>query len=280
MKLCIVGTGRCGTTLLWRMLNDHPDLFVFKETHWLPALHESFGTLVADTSEMLGIVNRTHFVTGQPTTDLDVDAYRRSPLYSPTMTVPEFADSLGRFFARAQGKPGWADKTPDYGYFLSTIQMYWPGCRIVHVIRDGVRTATSMSRHPGYQALAAMGRTHWSPLALDYQPPVRPFAKAPAGAYSKLWYDRLMRIRDEATRLRPGSYIEVRYEDLQKAPKEELSRIARFADLREDKAWLRKAAGQVRTRTAAPRRVDDGMRDFFEASHLRLLEDLGYSIET
>ena len=44
MKFCVVGTGRCGTRLLRSMLNTHPELFVFNETHWLVNLYDAFGT--------------------------------------------------------------------------------------------------------------------------------------------------------------------------------------------------------------------------------------------
>ncbi|MGH7834224.1 MAG: sulfotransferase, partial [Candidatus Binatia bacterium] len=43
MFVCIVGTSRCGTTLLRQMMHEHPDLVVFRETHWLPKLVEFFG---------------------------------------------------------------------------------------------------------------------------------------------------------------------------------------------------------------------------------------------
>lgn len=279
MKLCIVGTGRCGTTLIWRMLNDHPDLFVFRETHWLPALHEAFGTTPASTEAMLDLVKRTRFVTGEPTTPLDEAAFRTSSRYCSEMTVRSFADALGQSHAEAQGKRSWGDKTPDYGYFLGTLQVYWPNVRIVHLIRDGVATAASMSRHAGYRGLAALRRVHWCPLAVDYQPPETPFPEAEMSHFANLWHDRLVRIRDEATRLQPGSYLEVRHEAVLAKPELELTRIAEFAKLSEDPSWLARVPSFVDpNRTMARRRPMEALRHFGERP-TQLLSDLGYETE-
>ena len=44
MEVCLVGTGRCGTTLLRELLHRHPGLYVFDETHWVPQLDRLFGS--------------------------------------------------------------------------------------------------------------------------------------------------------------------------------------------------------------------------------------------
>lgn len=276
MRFCIVGTGRCGTTLLWRMLNAHPDLFVYRETHWLPALHEAFGLRAVPTGALLDLVARTRFVTGDPVTPLDADAFRQSPGYRKDMTVAAFCDALGAFHAAAEGKTVWADKTPDYGYFVSVLQLYWPGCRVIHLIRDGVRTAQSMSRHVGYRALAALDRRHWPPLALDYVPPAEGFGPGPPERFADLWHDRLLRIRDEAARLAPGSYMELRHEDLTADPVPLLRRIAGDNGLAEDPAWLAAAAAMVDAGRGAGRGPDEPVPAHFGDRHRALLRDLGY----
>jgi Sulfotransferase family len=279
MKLCIVGTGRCGTTLLWSMMNGHPDLFVYRETHWIPALHEAFGTGTGSAEAMLDIVTRTRFVNEMPVTELDSDAFRQSRGYRPEMTVRGFCDSLGMFFAEAEGKRLWADKTPDYGYFAANLQIHWPDCRIVHLIRDGVRTAESMSRHIGYQALAALKRRHWPPLALDFTLPADGFQASPMYRYADLWHDRLARTRDEARRLAPESYLELRYEDLVADPEHELRRIARLTELSENADWLAKATAMADAKRGAGRSSVHGVPGYFTERHRELLQALGYPAE-
>lgn len=276
MRFCIVGTGRCGTTLLWQMLNAHPELFVYRETHWIPALHEAFGLRVAPAGSMLDLVARTRFVTGDPVTPLDADAFRRSSHYRDETTVRDFCDALGAFFAAAEGKRIWADKTPDYGYFVSLLQLHWPDCRVIHLIRDGVRTAQSMSRHIGYRALAALDRRHWPPMALDYAPPPEGFGPGAPERFADLWYDRLLRIRDEAARLVPGSYMELRHEELTGDPEPLLRRIARFTGLAEEPGWLATATALVDGARGAGRGPGEGVPAYFTDRHRALLRDLGY----
>lgn len=279
MKLCIVGTGRCGTTLIWQMLNDHPDLFVFRETHWLPALHDAFGTTIGSTETMLDLVARTRFVTGEPTTPLDIDAFRASSRYRPEMTVRSFTDALGQSHAKANGKRFWGDKTPDYGYFLGPLQLHWPDVRILHLVRDGVATAASMSKHIGYRGLAAARRVHWCPLSVDYEPPQSPFPETDMSHFADLWHDRLVRIRDEATRLSPGSYLEVRHEAVIADPAAELARIAQFAGLANDPSWLARVPTFVDPRRGLGRgRPVEVLKDFGPRP-MRLLSELGYEAE-
>ncbi len=276
MKLCVIGTGRCGTTLLWRMLDSHPDLFVHRETHWIPALHEVYGTAAGPTEDMLDIVARTCHVTGQPTTQLEPKAFRASAQFRREMTVAAFGDAVGMFLAHAAGKRFWADKTPDYGYFTATLQLHWPECRVLNLIRDGVPCAQSMSRHIGYRALVAMGRTHWPPLAQGFTPRKDGYDRGPLAAYADLWAARLQRSRDEAQRLSPGSYMELRYEDLVRSPRDALARVAQFAELSDPTDWLDSAAAMVDPARAAPRPRNPQVVAAFGPRPAALLEELGY----
>jgi len=257
------------------MMNCHPEVFVFHETHWIPALHEAFGTGLGRTEVMLDIVARTRHVTGQPTTVFDMEAFRASAQIRPEMTVRAFCDTLGTYLARAESKTLWADKTPDYGYFVSQLQLYWPDCKIIHVIRDGIRTTASMAGHIGYQGLAALNRMHWCPLALDFTPPPDGFASCPISRFADLWHDRLLRIRDEATRLTPGSYLELRHEDTLADPAAQLRRVARFVGLAEDPGWLASAGALIDPTRGQRHRAQEVLLQF-DDRHLRLLDALGY----
>lgn len=278
MKFCIVGTGRSGTTLLYRMLNAHPDIFIFNETHWLPTLYDYFGTCLTETALLLDIVARTLHVTGQPTTEIDPENLKRQANLPDKMTVGMFCDALGGYFAARDGKSGWADKTPDYGFFVSVLQLYWPNCRILHLIRDGAATVRSMSRHIGYQALAGLKQQNWTRVALDFQLPSEGLPEAPIITYADLWYYRLIRIRDEANHLTVGSYKEIRFEDLIANPGGKLRDIARFVGLSNDADWLEHAASLLdkkRVERMVNHRPTDILK-YFSAHHLRLMEELGY----
>lgn len=275
MEFCVVGTGRCGSNLLQKMLNCHPDLFVFNETHWFSTLHEWFGTQSVPPDAMLDVVQRSKHVDGSIITDLSSTGFISKTDLPPQLSPSEFFDSLGQFFAQQQGKSLWADKTPDYGYMTSILQAHWPKCKIIHLIRDGAAVARSMSKHPGYQALAALGRPFWCPLALDYQASAPP-KESHISQYVDLWYQRLMRTRDEANRLHAGSYMEVRYEDILTAPEACLTRIAAFTGLPADEDWLKSASGLINPAVAEkPRPLH--LIEHFQAPQLNLMQSLGYA---
>lgn len=276
MKFCVVGTGRCGTRLLRSMLNTHPELFVFNETHWLVNLHDAFGTAEVPMEEMLDIVLRTRFVDGARITELDADAFRAEHAGAGAMTPPAFADAVGRFLAAREGKTIWADKTPDYGYFAATLQLYWPDCKIIHLIRDGANVVRSMAGHPGYKALVALGHQHWCPLSLDYPGFEGDTTHHETAEYVELWYRRLMRIRNESGRLRPGSYMEVRHEDMLDAPAETLETVAQFVGLSADDAWIRAAIAEIDGKKAEKPRAEDVLQHF-GGKHLELMRELGYA---
>lgn len=238
MRFCIVGTGRSGTTLLQKMMSLHPDVYVFPETHWIPKMYEFFGLAEAPTAALVELVRRTHHVTGKPTTEIDQRRLEAATSGIPFITVRDFCDIVGQLFAEAQGKRFWADKTPDYGYCMTSLQALWPECRFIHMVRHGALVAGSMSMHPGFKAVAAAGEANWGALALDYPCDAMHFDPIPMEKFVELWRMRLVRIVDESTRLRRGCYLETRLEDLLGDPANVLSRLASFVGLGASGAWL------------------------------------------
>lgn len=260
------------------MLDGHPDLFVFNETHWIPKLFEVFGTSRFEVEAMLDIVRRTRHVTGALTTEFSDAAFLSHFRDTAPVTVADFCDAFGDFFAHQNGKTEWADKTPDYGPYASQLQIYWPDCKVIHLIRDGAAVAKSMSRHIGYQGLATLQRYNWCSLSLDYEGNTKGFPPQPMQAYADLWYHRLVRTRDEASRLKPGTYLEVRHEDIIRAPEQEIRRLAEFVGLRQDRTWLSDVGSEIEPRRLAKPRPIDVLKHFND-HQLRLLSTLGYGSE-
>jgi hypothetical protein len=212
-------------------------------------------------------------------------------------------DSLVAF----KGKSWSGDKTPEYGFYMSLLQQLWPDCRFLHVVRDGRDVALSMSRHSGFRRMLALGITNWIPASF-YAPPPPPVPawvrrrrdaveRLPTSArrvlralmpprrkrshpspvpFMRLWETRIRRIRDEATRVAPGTLLEVRYERLVDSPEVELPRIADFLALPQDSAWVKAASGLVR-RGGPGRRLDPTLhREMTTAAEVTLRE-FGYS---
>jgi hypothetical protein len=275
MLFCIVGSGRCGSTLLMRMLNENPRLHVLNETHWLPTLHARFGQAAAPASAMLEIVDAARHVDGRQTTPIPDDA--RSSLRQRTVTLRQFVDAIGAAIAAEQGKLLWADKTPDYGLYMRLIQSIWPACRFIHLIRDGANVAASMAAHPGYRTLLETGELDWTALACGFN------ARTPAGdapafgpdAFLRLWRERLEGARAQAAGLRPNTYLELRYEQLCADPRPALDQVIAFTGCGpHGEKWRDRAAAMIDPRRAARRAVWSGRAD---ARSQALMAALGYA---
>ncbi len=276
MLFCIVGTGRSGTTLLQRMLNSHPDLFIFPETHWLPKMYELFGEKAVHPERLADIVRRTHHVDGQPTTAFD-KARLLTSIDGP-VTVRGFTDALGGMLAADAGKRCWADKTPDYGYFIGTLQKLWANCKIIHLVRDGVAVASSMARHPGYQELARSEQLFWCPISLDFEPGLSQPRQSDPHQYVHLWHRRLQRTREEYGNLSAGSFREFKFESLTTEPNTVLREIAAFVGLNPDDEWINHAAAMIDPRKASKPRPLEWL-EHFDDEATQMLFDLGYQAE-
>jgi hypothetical protein len=275
MLFAVVGSGRCGTTLLWEMLNQHPELFVIRESHWIPKLFEHAGLEAVPVDDLVSIVLRTTHVTGAQVIACDEGTLRGWFADEGAMDVASFCDRIGSAFASREGKARWADKTPDYGAYLGLLQLLWPGCRFVHLVRDGAEVALSMSRHPGYQWLAGARETWWVPASFNGYYRAVTGGPMPLGAYAALWERRVRRIRDEARRIRSGTFLEVRFERLLDRPIETLEEICRFVGLPAVGPWTARAAARVDRQRPASRcspEVVEAMGD----GPRRLMTELGY----
>lgn len=275
MHFGIIGTGRSGTTLLCNLFNTHPEFYVFNETHWIPKMFEFYGTGKAPVTALLDIVRRTYHITGLPVTPLDDLPVASAFAGQSRMTVAAFCNALGMVLAQQHGKARWADKTPDYGPCLQMLQTLWPQCRFVHMVRHGLEVALSMSRHPGFRWMASSREMWWYPASFNGYYQVVETTDCPFAEFIDLWYTRLLRIRNEATRLQPGSYLEVRFEDLLAEPEATLASIASFIGSTAPTKWLAEAAtlvdgGRVHCQ------AENIPQDDLDMQHRDLLNELGY----
>jgi hypothetical protein len=261
MHLCIVGTSRSGSTLLRELINAHPDVRLLNETHWIPRMVEFFGLQRVHWSRLLDVASRTTWDSGRTLldvnaalwsqdTDVMVGALSAKLASIGNLDIAHFHDVLAETCMGTSGGTVWGDKTPDYGFHMSTIQAIWPRCRFVHIIRDGAPTARSMSKHRGCQLMISAGYDNWCSLSYDsiytrYQ--LRPL---PLKAFVESWCRRMSRIRDESRRLKANTYLEVRYENLLEQPALELAGIGDWIGLASNDAWTKSAEDVVRSSRA------------------------------
>ncbi len=259
MKFCIVGTGRCGTSFLQRLFNAHPQMYVFNESHSIPTMYESFGTGVAPTQYLAQMLLDTRFVTGDcivMNNAIEAGFNQQEFLASlnqlvkqqPSMSIVEFWGQIGQLLCSKSEKNFWADKTPDYGAYMSLLQRLWPEVKFIHLLRNGVPTATSMMGHGGYVEMVKRGRDSWASMAVGcWQPVANREKELTIFDFFSLWGRRLSRIKDESKLLLADSYYEYKYEDLLLSTKDTLTNMAAVLGLEADPQWLDHCAGQVKS---------------------------------
>jgi hypothetical protein len=266
----LVGTGRCGTTMFRKLLSFHPDLYLPKETHWIPILYNSFGLQKVPHVEIFRFLDQVYMAKGRTAIDrilktegLDKNKFRKAltARLSPSGedTIAGFMNAFYSFIAERNGASLWGDKTPDYGLCMSTLQTIWPDAKFVHIYRDGRDVAISMSKVLSFRLLAAWEINHWYAIAYNKQYELRMSAamsSLPIEKFFELWKSRVSRIFDERDRLRKENYMEIRYENLLGNPLETLTSVSNFLNLPERKNWMNEAAATIRSDNIGKNRDD------------------------
>lgn len=196
MQRFIVGTGRCGSTLLSSLLAHHPDALVLSEFFGGLDLVRGFDSGIVDGDTLAAILMQDHAVSNlnrmRRKVDheilINLDAYE-SPRIPAIMLVclaalTDDPDALMREivgWARAQtpaelgthytglfdwltklfGKAFWVERSGGSGEFFPGLRRTFPEARFLHLHRDGAESAMSMANQNHF-------RTH---VSFYFDPP-------------------------------------------------------------------------------------------------------------
>lgn len=201
----VVGCPRSGTTLLQLMLHCHPRMAVPPETRFVIDAYDrrvGFGDLT-DPANRRALAE---WITGRPAGkfhDLGLDAAEvNERIVAAPPTLGSALATVFQAYAGRFGKPRWGDKRPTYIQHLDHIMRLFPEAQIVHVIRDGRDCVASLKEMSWYKKDINHAISTWA-QAVD------------AG-------------RRAARQLGPGSYHEMRYEDLVADPETMLRGLCAF----------------------------------------------------
>jgi hypothetical protein len=226
----IVGSPRSGTTLLRNMLNRHPAIAICRATdfyHYVYLRRKSFGDL-SDFGNRQRLVKE--YLRLQRIQRMQVDlGPLESILLREGVSYRAFFACLCRYYADVHGKRRCGEKNARHAMFTETLCEWYPGARILHIVRDPRDAVASLLRMP-------------------FAP------NNPIGA-ARLWlaHNRAA-LRSQG---RP-QYLQVRYEQLVAEPEGSLKRICDFVgedyspdqlvpnrDSTADRPWLHRAQEQV-----------------------------------
>jgi hypothetical protein len=157
----VVGVWRCGSTLLYLLLNQHPDIRLFFESD-LPVLWPMFRLPWTRRSW----VERWEYWNASVSRH-DLDPAR---LAAPVTSLAEAFTLAGREYAGQKGKKIWGCKSPTYYDRLDYLAKEFPGARFIVVWRDPeeiCRSVIHAAARSGFSGswFARRGTNHRSVLA-------------------------------------------------------------------------------------------------------------------
>ena len=267
-----VGRARSGTTLLQTIFDNHSQLAVPPESHFIVTLRDHAGTKASFSYQrfLSALFEHPRFALWElPREDVTEHFARFSPAsYADAVRV------LFGLYASRAGKHRYGDKTPTYVYHLPFLAELFPESRFVHIIRDGRDAALSFLK------------TEFASGTME------------EAAFS--WKVGVSRARRAGRTLGGARYREIRYEALVADPEPTVRGVAAFLDLDYEPAMLSyfERAEQAIKATSHPSAHQSlrlaptqGLRDWrhgmaredletFELIAGDLLDDLGYELAT
>jgi hypothetical protein len=258
--LFVLGTGRCGSTLLARILAAHPDI------GFIPAPWGTFGR----AARALGLRSPQPFEAygplGGQVSPMLVDPFRD---LTADDAAPWLERRLRRFFERhAQdaGRTIFMHKLTGWPR-ARLLAVVFPEARFVHVFRDGRSVANSYLQVPWWQGYRGVPGWSFGHLSEDEH---RDWEAAShswtylAGLEWKRFMAAFEEARDEIDSER---WLDVRYEDLVARPREVTTSVLEFAGLN---GW--DGLGRHLARLGISEGRTDAYRDELRPEDVALLE--------
>jgi len=187
------------------MLHAHGRIAVPPETRFVITAYEarnSFGDLRDEASRRALAAS---IVDDRATLfyDLGLDADEiRAEIVDGPPTLGSAIGTVFRGYARRFGKPRWGDKRPGYYQYIPALLRLFPEAQIVNLIRDGRDCVASLLSMPWFT------RDIYAAICT--------------------WNEAIDSGRQAARRLPPGTYYELRYEDLAADPGGQLPALCDF----------------------------------------------------
>lgn len=207
----IVGSGRCGTTLLKNILNRHPDIAVVPEMQF-------FKFVFGKRKKYKNLNNRkTKGIVVKKTIDLILDiripqdqltAINYDDFYHYLLPARSYKEIFLRASFYTASKKQFkilVHKSPSDIYFLKEVFSFFPQAKIIHLIRDG-REVVASARKRGWSKNNILLAVQWKE------------ALACGRKFRKKYKNKI---------------LECKYEDIVSRPESEIKKILSFIGARE-----------------------------------------------
>ncbi|WP_424535211.1 sulfotransferase family protein [Sphaerisporangium viridialbum] len=238
----VVGTGRCGSTLVHEVLARHPDVGFVSNLddryarcpRWVRrrsgAIYRRVPPRLTAKGRLRYAPSEAYSALAREVSPLLVDPFR--DLLASDVT-PWLAARTRAFFesrAAAEGAPAYLHKLTGWprAGFLGEV---FPRARFVHVVRDGRAVANSWSQMPWWRGHLGPDGWHFGPLPEPYRREWDEAGRSHVHLAGIAW-KHLIDAYDLAREALPAeAWLEVRYEDVVADPREQLEIILDFLGL-------------------------------------------------
>lgn len=249
----VLGTGRCGSTLVQEVLARHPQAgFVsnLEDRSRVGAWVRRFNNPVyRRVPQSLTRKGRLRFAPSEGYTALDREV---SPILSrpwrdltASDVTPWLAARTRSFFeerSRDERRPVFLHKFTGWprAGFLAGV---FPQAKFIHVVRDGRAVANSWLQMEWWEGFNGPDHWQWGPLPSAYESEWRESGYSFPSLAGILWKLLIDAHDSAAANLPGGSWLEVRYEDVVEHPDRAFATMLGFAGLPPDPGFARALAG-------------------------------------
>ena len=284
MDRFIVGTGRCGSTLLSRMLSENPKtLSIFEFFNGLDAARR-FSAESVDGKDLVTLITAEQPILtevlrrGYPVEEVvypfaTSSRYRRDQglpwilvcalprmtddpdsLYDETLAfvsglpkqplVVHYRE-LFAWWAKRLGREQWIERSGSSIEYLEGLHGSFPQAKFLHLHRDARETALSMREHHAYRLAVSL---LYEPAKLQSEDWITEIleTRPPIELFGRYWSAQVENGLRALPELRSDQYFRVQFEDLVRKPVEVLRAVSEFLDLGPDDGWIERAAGLIR----------------------------------
>lgn len=283
MDRFVVGTGRCGSTLLSRMLSENPKtLSVFEFFNGLDTSRR-FSREPVDGKELVSLITAEQpILTEVLRRGYDVEEvvypfspksrYRRDQglpwilvcalprmtddpdlLYDETVAfasglpkqpwVAHYRDLFG-WWAKRCGREHWVERSGSSIEYLDGLHELFPDAKFLHLHRDARETALSMREHHAYRLAVSLLYEPGKARSEDWMKEILE-SRPPVELFGRYWSSQVETGLRALPKLRKGQCLRITFEDLVRKPVEVLRTVSEFLELGGD-GWIQRAASLIR----------------------------------